>query len=341
MTKDAAAENRQAWEKGDLKDCLELVRSAIAATIFYSKDADLKKSLQKTVNSINISLEAYGASLQPKEAEPTGEVELQAREKESAFLNEKINEKEAELLQAREEIEKLTQWKKEAMAVMPDFQEIGKLLNVPIGEQVSPHIIPKIKALLNSTTANTQPKEDVRDYGAMQDVPPEGLELYNAFQKRQKETQSELDKEEPIWAAESVLKTAKEIIDNVLSGGFEVDSDLCQHVLKHSLGLIDLSCECDSYNGYDCGCGGRWFVRQEAVKLLLNSEQGVQGCDASKAPSMGEPLANNSPKEEDVEKMAEEQTEILKWGKFEGGIAEHTAIKKAFIAGYNAAKTTK
>jgi hypothetical protein len=105
MTKDAAAENRQAWEKGDLKDCLELVRSAIAATIFYSKDADLKKSLQKTVNSINISLEAYGASLQPKEAEPTGEVELQAREKESAFLNEKINEKEAELQQARQEIE--------------------------------------------------------------------------------------------------------------------------------------------------------------------------------------------------------------------------------------------
>jgi hypothetical protein len=191
------------------------------------------------------------------------------------------------------------------------------------------------------STPNTQADEDVRDYEAMQDVPPEGLELYNAFQKRQKETQSELDKEEPIWAAESVLKTAKEIIDNVLSGGFEVDSDLCQHVLKHSLGLIDLSCECDSYNGYDCGCGGRWFVRQEAVKLLLNSEQGVQGCDASKAPSMGEPLANNSPKEEDVEKMAEEQTEILKWGKFEGGIAEHTAIKKAFIAGYNAAKTTK
>jgi hypothetical protein len=147
MTKDAAAENRQAWEKGDLKDCLELVRSAIAATIFYSKDADLKKSLQKTVNSINISLEAYGASLQPKEAEPTGEVELQAREKESAFLNEKINEKEAELLQAREEIEKLTQWKKEAMAVMPDFQEIGKLLNIKLGTSVSEQIIPKIKEL--------------------------------------------------------------------------------------------------------------------------------------------------------------------------------------------------
>jgi hypothetical protein len=67
-SKESAAADRykQPWEKGDLKDCLELVRSAIAATIFHSKDAALKKSLQKTVNSINISLEAYGASLQPK-----------------------------------------------------------------------------------------------------------------------------------------------------------------------------------------------------------------------------------------------------------------------------------
>jgi hypothetical protein len=37
---------------------------------------------------------------------------------------------------------------------------------------------------------------------------------------------------------------------------------------------------------------------------LPNRDQNVQECDARKAPSMGEPLANNSPKEEDVEKMA-------------------------------------
>jgi hypothetical protein len=62
-------------------------------------------SVMCNTSEILAAMKEYGASLQPKEAEPTGEVELQAREKESAFLNEKINEKEAELQQARQEIE--------------------------------------------------------------------------------------------------------------------------------------------------------------------------------------------------------------------------------------------
>lgn len=48
----------QPWKNGNMKDCLELVRSALSAKIAYSKDADLKKDLQKTVNSINICLDA-------------------------------------------------------------------------------------------------------------------------------------------------------------------------------------------------------------------------------------------------------------------------------------------
>jgi hypothetical protein len=42
----------------------------------------------------------------------------------------------------------------------------------------------------------------------------------------------------------------------------------------------------------------------EEELCLLNSDKNVQECDASKSPSMGEPMANNSPKEEDVENMA-------------------------------------
>jgi hypothetical protein len=45
------------------------------------------------------------------------------------------------------EIEMLKQWKKEAMEIMPDFQEIGKLLGIGLGESVSEQIIPKIKEL--------------------------------------------------------------------------------------------------------------------------------------------------------------------------------------------------
>jgi hypothetical protein len=80
-----------------------------------------------------------------------------------------------------------------------------------------------------------------------------------------------------------------------------------------------------------CGVCGTPVVYNNIVGVICPN------CNKSFPPLSTQP----TPKEEDVEKMAEEQTEILKWGKFEGGIAEHTAIKKAFLAGYNAAKTNK
>jgi hypothetical protein len=67
---------------------------------------------------------------------------------------------------------------------------------------------------------------------------------------------------------------------------------------------------------------------------LLNIEQSVQECDATKAQSMREPMANNSPKEEDVEKMAEAAIPELKHI-----INTVSEARKLWIAGYNAAKT--
>ena len=46
-----------------------------------------------------------------------------------------------------QELLELRQWKKEAIAVMPDFQEIGKLLGIPLGHDVSKNIIPYIKKI--------------------------------------------------------------------------------------------------------------------------------------------------------------------------------------------------
>jgi hypothetical protein len=63
--------------------------------------------------------------------------------------------------------------------------------------------------------------------------------------------------------------------------------------------------------------------------------------DASKAKSMDEPLANNSqptPKEEDVEKMAEYYAKEF-WYEQPESIRRKLAL--SFRAGYNAAKTTK
>jgi hypothetical protein len=73
----------------------------------------------------------------------------------------------------------------------------------------------------------------------------------------------------------------------------------------------------------------RWYD----LAYMSNKEQNVQECDSSKAPSMCEPMANNSPKEEDVEKMAEEK--YPEWMEY------CFSLRKGFIAGYNTAKTTK
>jgi hypothetical protein len=59
-----------------------------------------------------------------------------------------------------EENEALKAWKQQAIDVMPDFQAIGKLLKVKLGESVSNNIIPGIKALIEE---NEVLKRRVRD----------------------------------------------------------------------------------------------------------------------------------------------------------------------------------
>ena len=51
-------------------------------------------------------------------------------------------------------IENLQRWKTEATAVMPDFQEIGKIVGIKLGESVHDKIIPEIAKL----------KEEVNEY---------------------------------------------------------------------------------------------------------------------------------------------------------------------------------
>jgi hypothetical protein len=53
-----------------------------------------------------------------------------------------------------EQYDKLRQWKKDALYVMPDFQELAKLMGVPVGESVHDKIIPYIKKLQNGKNLN-------------------------------------------------------------------------------------------------------------------------------------------------------------------------------------------
>jgi hypothetical protein len=70
------------------------------------------------------------------------------------------------------EIESLEQWKREAVAVMPDFQVIGKLLSIPLGSKVSGQIIPKIKELKqeNERLRNAIAKMTVLSHGGEKEL---------------------------------------------------------------------------------------------------------------------------------------------------------------------------
>lgn len=54
---------------------------------------------------------------------------------------------EAEIQAKDEELEDLRRWKAEAIQVMPDFQKIGEILGLTIGQRISPHIVPAIEEL--------------------------------------------------------------------------------------------------------------------------------------------------------------------------------------------------
>jgi|GEM_PF-5194264 len=51
------------------------------------------------------------------------------------------------------ELEELRAWKESAMAVMPDYQRIGKLIGVPLGQSVHDKIIPFLEKLADKECA--------------------------------------------------------------------------------------------------------------------------------------------------------------------------------------------
>jgi hypothetical protein len=65
---------------------------------------------------------------------------LKTKSSEIAFLSGTVE-------RLKDENEKLKDWKESALNVMPNFQEMAKLLNIPLGASVSGQIIPGIKAL--------------------------------------------------------------------------------------------------------------------------------------------------------------------------------------------------
>lgn len=59
-----------------------------------------------------------------------------------AAIEEKLGSNE----ELKRQIEELRRWKADAMQVMPDYQEIGKILGLKLGETVHDKIIPALRA---------------------------------------------------------------------------------------------------------------------------------------------------------------------------------------------------
>jgi ribosomal protein L37E len=128
---------------------------------------------------------------------------------------------------------------------------------------------------------------------------------------------------------------------------------------RHS--VITVCPECGSHGvnmplEKECGnCGyteTRAYYDAHTIQDLLNIGQSVQECDATKSDQGTEPLANNSPKEEDVEKMAEDKLKSVyqdthnalcdcKFEYWVKNIPFGRFLKLAMIEMHNAAKTTK
>jgi hypothetical protein len=114
MTKDAAAEKilKKHWDS--------LPRHMESYTMSWEQ----MKKYPDTINALLAAMKEYGASLQPKEADKDREIE--ARERESNFLNERINEQ-------YREIERLKAALDACFGVMMQFISIGK------GKFCTPH----------------------------------------------------------------------------------------------------------------------------------------------------------------------------------------------------------
>ena len=65
----------------------------------------------------------------------------------------------------------------------------------------------------------------------------------------------------------SALIESKKLLDFYIDNVEDLDDGQIESV-KHFIKALSAGCGCDDYNGYDCGCTHRAFLRDEAIKEL-------------------------------------------------------------------------
>ena len=65
----------------------------------------------------------------------------------------------------------------------------------------------------------------------------------------------------------SALIEAKKLLDFYIESSDDLTVEQTESV-KHFIKALKAGCGCDDYNGFDCGCGKRAFLCDEALKEL-------------------------------------------------------------------------
>ena len=74
-------------------------------------------------------------------------------------------------------------------------------------------------------------------------------------------TQEEFD------MVKSALIEAKKLLEFYIESPDDLNAEQTESV-KHFIKALKAGCGCDDYNGFDCGCGKRAFLCDEALKEL-------------------------------------------------------------------------
>ena len=68
---------------------------------------------------------------------------------------------------------------------------------------------------------------------------------------------------------ETALIEAKKLLDFYIESTDDLSREQIESV-KHFIKALKAGCECDDYNGFNCSCGNRAFLCDEALKELDN-----------------------------------------------------------------------
>ena len=73
--------------------------------------------------------------------------------------------------------------------------------------------------------------------------------------------------EKEMKMVKSALIEAKNLLDFYIESTDDLNVEQTESV-KHFIKALNAGCCCDDYNGFDCGCGKRAFLCDEALKEL-------------------------------------------------------------------------